>query len=571
MKKILKSILLTSCLCWVLIATFGCGSQEDISDSKTEHMHSLVCYEAKEPSCTENGSIKFWYCNGCGTYFCNEEGTQIVNEEDLFITLKDHIDENNDDLCDYGCGKVLFAKETLQQIINNTMSRKKVTVSEMYIPRSQSTTYYFDDNLLYVNVDNGKQENYYYTEEGVTHHLVKSNEWSREISLEAINYNISYIFDEKFNLEIASELSIYKCNYGFFEGKKMFRYTNDNEILVDVKLNDDLTLLEGIYIHEENNNIIYMFEMVYGENEDIYNNFEDINNYIDEYEYNETTNTYYVYSRQGILDAFDDAEISGTAANPATIVLMNDIELKAIQDESDSAKYGILIESGNITLDLNGYCLSATDYFESVIQIGAEWDELCDAVLTIEDNSIGKSGKIFTPYLGIYNQGGILVFNNGTIEVNNTKGDWVAIGINQFLGSFTMNSGSIIVNSVSTGWLTSGIAEDGPGGTVTINGGYINVNGPVSCALYLRSTSYINGSTIECNDDYIDGTEKIYLGTNEEGIGATFVGGIKSHLTLNSLLAEGMGYYDANGNLIDVSDDAVEILDKGDIIVKRSN
>ena len=571
MKKILKSILLTSCLCWVLFITFGCSLQEDISDSKTEHMHSLVCYETKEPTCAEDGTIKFWYCNGCGTYFSNEEGTELVNEEDLSISQKDHTDENEDYLCDYGCCKVLIAKETLQQIINDTMCMKKVTVSEMYIPSSKSTTYYFDDNLLYVNVNNGQQENYYYRDEGITHLLIKSNEWSKEISLEEITYNISYLLAEKFNLEIASEFSIYNCNYGFFEGKKMFTYTNSNGIFVDVKLNDDFTLLEGIYIHEENNNIIYMFEMVYGENEDIINNLEDINNYIDGYKYDETTNTYRVYSSQGILDAFDNAEISGTVENPATIVLMKDIELKATKDKYGSAKYGILIESGKITLDLNGYCLSAPDYIDSVIQIGVEWGELCEAVLTIEDNSIDESGKIFASYIGIYNQGGTLVFNNGTIEINSPKGDWVAIGINQYLGSFTMNSGSIIVNSVATGWLTSGIGEDGPGRNVTINGGYINVNGPVASALYLRSNSYINGGTIECNDDHIGGTETIYLGTNEEGIGATFIGGIRSHLTINSLLAEGIGYYDANGNLIEVSDDATEVLDKGDIIVKRIN
>lgn len=64
---------------------------------------------------------------------------------------------------------------------------------------------------------------------------------------------------------------------------------------------------------------------------------------------------------------------------------------------------------------------------------------------------------------------------------------------------------------------------------------------------------------------------KIYLGTNAEGIGATFIGGINSFLTLNSLLSEGVGYYDANGNLIEVADNLTEIIDQGDITIKRNN
>ena len=87
----------------------------------------------------------------------------------------------------------------------------------------------------------------------------------------------------------------------------------------------------------------------------------------------------------------------------------------------------------------------------------------------------------------------------------------------------------------------------------------------------LRSTNYINGGTIESNKNHIYSDKPIYFGTNNEGIGVTFIGGLKSFNTLNSLLTEGVGYYDANGNLIEVGDDVKEIVDKGDITIKKLN
>ena len=105
-----------------------------------------------------------------------------------------------------------------------------------------------------------------------------------------------------------------------------------------------------------------------------------------------------------------------------------------------------------------------------------------------------------------------------------------------------------------------------------MNGGYIKVNSPFARTLYLKGTAYINGGILESSGGHISGNKsetKIYLGTNAEGIGTTFVGGISSFLTLNSLLSEGVGYYNANGNLIEVADDVTEILGQGDITIKR--
>ena len=274
-----------------------------------------------------------------------------------------------------------------------------------------------------------------------------------------------------------------------------------------------------------------------------------------------------VATSQELLNAVDNAEIISTTQNPATIRLMKNIEVEAKVD----AYYAILIETGTIIIDLNGYTLSALNNLDSMIGIGANWGELCDATVIINDSSINQSGKILASTYGIDNNGGNVILNAGTIKVNNTKELSVTVGINFYLGSVTINGGSILVTSVCEYRMSSGIGEEGTGGIFTMNGGYINVNSPSAEALSLR-TAYINGGTIESNKLHISGSpsySKNYLGTNEDGVGATFVGGIKSWLTLNSLLTEGVGYYGADGKLIEINDEVVNILNKGDITIKR--
>ena len=326
-----------------------------------------------------------------------------------------------------------------------------------------------------------------------------------------------------------------------------------------------------MYIYDESGNYIYSYEFIYGENEDVVNGLDSVKDNLYTYNYVETTNTYLVFSSQGILDAIGSAETTGVGENPATIRLLNDIEVEIVHYEFENAKYAILINSGVINIDLNGYQLSATNDPYSIIEIGSEWGEICDAVVTIEDNSVNQTGKILG---SITNNGGTLIFNSGTIEVNCTKEFNSGIGIEFYLGTVTMNGGIINVSGISEYHLSAGIDEDGPGGTFTMNGGHIKVNSPFAFGLTLESTGYINGGIIESNGRHVSGTKsrtKIYLGTNEEGIGATCIGVINSLFTLNSLLSEGVGYYDANENLIEVADDVTEILDKGDITIKRIN
>ena len=288
--------------------------------------------------------------------------------------------------------------------------------------------------------------------------------------------------------------------------------------------------------------------------------------------YNPATNSYEVHLSRGMQAAIDAAELTGTAENPATVTLLADVEVEAVENDYGIIEYAVLIESGNIVIDLNGCQLSATNDPQCSIQIGAEWGETSDAVVTIDDSSADKSGKIIGSSSGINNNGGTLIFNNGTIAINNTDGAVASAGISSCMGTITVNGGTINVTGVAESWITSGINESSSVGTVTINGGSINVNAPSSYALKARSTWYVNGGTITSNGYHVDGGT-IYLSTNDEGIGATFVEGIKCYQTINSFLnlTEGVGYYDADGNLVEVANDVKEITDKGDITVKKNN
>lgn len=533
--------------------------------------HNLMHYNLFEPTCEENGKKEHWHCPDCGTYFIDEEGKNVIAYEDLTIDKTDHLDENNDYLCDYGCGEVLLSQEALQKIIDDTLSSTKVTVNEYHTSTDTNISYYFDNNLLYMNVNEGEKEKYYYTEGDKTYLLNKGYVWDVEIT-EEINYTISYLFEGESSLEIADDIKDEICEYGPLEGKTIFYYNNSLGTKVSISLSDDKSLIDGVYIYDENGNYIYSYEFIYGENKEIINGLDDAKDSVYTYTYIEEINTYLVYSSQGIFDAIRSAETTGVEENPATIRLLNDIEVEIVHYEFENAKYAILINSGVINIDLNGYQLSATNDPYSIIEIGSEWGEICDAVVTIEDNSVNQTGKILGSLNGITNNGGTLIFNSGTIEVNCTKEFNCGIGIEFYLGTVTMNGGIINVSSISESYLSSGICEDGPGGTFNMNGGYIKVNSPFARTLYLKGTAYINGGILESSGGHISGNKsetKIYLGTNAEGIGTTFVGGISSFLTLNSLLSEGVGYYNANGNLIEVADDVTEILGQGDITIKR--
>ena len=55
------------------------------------HEHDLQHFEAKDPTCVEDGNIEYWYCAGCGKYFADEAaGKEIAKEKTVLAATGEH-------------------------------------------------------------------------------------------------------------------------------------------------------------------------------------------------------------------------------------------------------------------------------------------------------------------------------------------------------------------------------------------------------------------------------------------------------------------------------------------------
>ena len=59
--------------------------------SKEEtHTHELTKTEAKAPTCTEDGNIEYWHCDGCGKYFSDANGEDEISLADTVVAATGH-------------------------------------------------------------------------------------------------------------------------------------------------------------------------------------------------------------------------------------------------------------------------------------------------------------------------------------------------------------------------------------------------------------------------------------------------------------------------------------------------
>ena len=283
------------------------------------------------------------------------------------------------------------------------------------------------------------------------------------------------------------------------------------------------------------------------------------------YEYDASTNTYAVFSGEYLQVAIDEAEVTGTAENPATVKIMADMEITGVPDNNGHVEQNILVDAGVIILDLNGhlvkgmtdrYGINITDY----------------ATLTIDDSSESKQGKFMCKDHVLYmDEHAKLIINNGTFEnwaesydelegvvLRGLGWDWRAI----------INGGTFV--SVNYVIMMSA--------TVEINGGtFIGENYALDISNGSNEPININGgSFVGGNYDLFiyseDGAVPAFLSANAEtGVGATFPGGLTIDYdepkTLNDIIMDGVGYFDAEGNQITEGLDGTNIA--GDVTVKR--
>ena len=282
-------------------------------------------------------------------------------------------------------------------------------------------------------------------------------------------------------------------------------------------------------------------------------------------EYDATTNTYKVYQGEYLQTAIDEAEVTGTAENPATVKIMADMEITGVPDENGLVVQNILVDAGVIILDLNGHLVKGmTDRYGINI---ADY-----ATLTIDDSSESKQGKFMCKDHVLYmDEHAKLIINNGTFENWAESYDELEGVVLRGLGwdwSAIINGGTFV--SVNYVIMMSA--------TVEINGGtFIGENYALDISNGSNEPININGgSFVGGNYDLFiyseDGAVPAFLSANAEtGVGATFPGGLTIDYdepkTLNDIIMDGVGYFDAEGNQITEGLDGTNIA--GDVTVKR--
>ena len=283
------------------------------------------------------------------------------------------------------------------------------------------------------------------------------------------------------------------------------------------------------------------------------------------YTYDATTNTYKVYQGDYLQTAIDEAEVTGTAENPATVKIMADMEITGVPDENGLVVQNILVDAGVIILDLNGHLVKGmTDRYGINI---ADY-----ATLTIDDSSESKQGKFMCKDHVLYmDEHAKLIINNGTFE------NW-AESYDELEGVVLIGLGWDWSASINGGTYVSLNYVIMMSATVEINGGtFIGENYALDISNGSNEPININGgSFVGGNYDLFiyseDGAVPAFLSANAEtGVGATFPGGLTIDYdepkTLNDIIMDGVGYFDAEGNQITEGLDGTNIA--GDVTVKR--
>lgn len=171
-----------------------------------------------------------------------------------------------------------------------------------------------------------------------------------------------------------------------------------------------------------------------------------------DYIYDEATNTYTVYTADALLTAtaIDNAGRTGIADNPATIKLMQDVEMDV------DTEYSLMIEAGVVILDLNGYKINSADNTAIYVNGGA--------TLTVCDS--GTGGAIIANTTGIESYGELTV-TGGTITANtfgirNHNELTISGGTVISYNHVAIMEGTVILSGVPTlkcGWPACDIAE----------------------------------------------------------------------------------------------------------------
>ena len=236
---------------------------------------------------------------------------------------------------------------------------------------------------------------------------------------------------------------------------------------------------------------------------------------------------------QGAVDA--------ASASGGTVVLTADIELDA----------QVEITSGTLTLDLAGKTVSYSE--GNVLYVDG-------ADLTVTDSSTEKTGALDAGAKTIYDTG--ICVESGTVTVNGGS-------YGGYMSGISANGGTVIINDMTTAdeiWGAGGDVTinggtfadqiDISGGTVTINGGSYSISGSAYMFYLNGGDLTVNGGVFAMSKNYgfrfnVASELTLLGGTYKNGIWMSAKSGAGSAY-LADYLADGVNFYDANGEVLEV-------------------
>lgn len=272
----------------------------------------------------------------------------------------------------------------------------------------------------------------------------------------------------------------------------------------------------------------------------------------------------------GSFKTFDGAITAASAREDSTLTLLNDLTFSSTQ----------YINTGKITLDLNGKTLSSESSFALRIQTNADVT-IKDSGEggTVEENRFGGSAVLNYGTLtvesgtlkgdgGIDNRG-ILIFNGGTAEgdeysaIHNYGTAYVYDGVINSKNGHSITNGTDATLYVYGGKINGKVAVTNFG-SAWIYGGEFKAHSYAALNI-LSGTAEITGGSFsgtDWSDGYFSGTPygEWTVGYNEDATlifkGGEFPNGfVVDETTANVFLADGYFYKDADGKVINVADD----------------
>ena len=223
----------------------------------------------------------------------------------------------------------------------------------------------------------------------------------------------------------------------------------------------------------------------------------------------------------------------------------NDAVVKLIKSLDLGSSYQS-INGGVFTLDLNGMTLTSSGSNETLIVFSPTWLTIID---TAGNGAIRNTG---TWERSVKIHGGTVNIESGTLMTPNVYG-----------GTLNVYGNACLIGE--------DYALEISGGTVNISGGTITSNSWYSYYATIvarRGQLNITGGSISggVNDIRVD-TCEVVLGIGDNGVGATFPGGITvTNATLNAILGDGAAYWQGNTQIAP-ADDATTITG-GDVVIK---